>query len=101
MKIEMKKGDAYLTNGEEGAIEISPKNGTNFHLEELYKMLDCSLVQVLYLKNDIIMIIDEEGKFKESNIINLTASVLYNAQFGKLIDPVVGKAIVCQSKMFR
>lgn len=47
---------------------LSPKNGTNFSLEELYQLLECDCVESVMLVDGRIMLIDEEGKFsKERN----------------------------------
>ena len=83
-------------------VEIEPKNGTNFTLDELYKHLNCSLVEVINLNQDDIMIVDEEGKWASNNVINVNATVL--AQENRAIvfwDYVAGDAIVCNRKMIR
>lgn len=82
-------------------MEIEPKNGTDFKLDELYKHLNCSLVEVINLNQDDIMVVDEEGKYT-SNVVNVNATVL--AQENRAIvfwDYVAGDAIVCNRKMIR
>lgn len=104
---KMKKGEAVLIKeGRESVaeIEITPKNGKNFGLQELYDLLDCDLVQVVYLGDDApnnIMIVDEESKLKEGAQLNLLGSVYFNHQFGMLADQIVGKAIMCHTSMFK
>ena len=83
-------------------IEIEPKNGTDFKLDELYKHLNCSLVEVINLNQDDIMIVDEEGKWASNNVINVNATKC--AQENRAIifwDYIVGNAIVCNRKMIR
>ena len=83
-------------------MEIEPKNGTDFKLDELYEHLQCSLVEVINLNQDDIMVVDEEGKWASNNVINVNATVL--AQENRAIvfwDYVVGDAIVCNRKMIR
>lgn len=83
-------------------MEIEPKNGTNFTLDELYKHLQCSLVEVINLNQDDIMVVDEEGKWASNNVINVNATML--AQENRAIvfwDYVAGDAIVCNRKMIR
>ena len=82
-------------------MEIEPKNGTDFKLDELYKHLQCSLVEVVNLNQDDIMVVDAEGKWA-SNVVNVNATVL--AQENQAIvfwDYVAGDAIVCNRKMIR
>lgn len=83
-------------------MEIEPKNGTDFKLDELYKHLQCSLVDVINLNQDDIMVVDDEGKLKANNVINVNATML--AQENQAIifwDYIVGDAIVCNRKMVR
>ena len=93
---------ARLLKASGEVMEIEPKNGTNFTLDELYKHLQCSLVEVINLNQDDIMVVDEEGKWASNNVINVNATVL--AQENRAIvfwDYVVGDAIVCNRKMIR
>ena len=83
-------------------MEIEPKNGTDFKLDELYKHLNCSLVEVINLNQDDIMVVDEEGKLASNNVINVNATML--AQENQAItswDYIAGDAIVCNRKMVR
>ena len=83
-------------------MEIEPKNGTDFKLDELYKHLQCSLVEVINLNQDDIMVVDDEGKLKANNVINVNATML--AQENQAItswDYIAGDAIVCNRKMIR
>lgn len=83
-------------------MEIEPKNGTDFKLDELYKHLQCSLVEVINFNQDDIMVVDEEGKWASNNVINVNATML--AQENQAItswDYIVGNAIVCNRKMVK
>lgn len=93
---------AKLLKASGEVMEIEPKNGTDFKLDELYKHLNCSLVEVINLNQDDIMVVDEEGKWASNNVINVNATVL--AQKNQAIifwDYIVGDAIVCNRKMIR
>ena len=82
-------------------MEIEPKNGTDFKLDELYKHLQCSLVEVINLNQDDIMVVDDEGKWA-SKVINVNATKC--AQENQAIifwDYIVGDAIVCNRKMVK
>ncbi len=83
------------------AIEVKPEDGKHFHLKELYNMLQCDLVEVVYLDHESIMIVDEEGKFRHEPVVNVTATLL--ALEKNAIHPndvIVGHALVCDSSMF-
>lgn len=54
---------------------IDPKKG--FQLDELYKMLQCNLVEVVPLHDGRIMICDEESKLSDEPEINKEATRLY------------------------
>lgn len=97
---EIMKAKLLKVSGE--VMEIEPKNGTDFKPDELYKHLQCSLVEVININQDDIMVVDEEGKWASNNVINVNATVL--AQENRAIvfwDYVVGNAIVCNRKMIR
>ncbi len=42
--------------------DVTPKNGRNFHLAELYELLACDYVEVLQLADGRKMVLDEDGK---------------------------------------
>ena len=98
--IQEKLNEIIKGSGE--VMEIEPKNGTDFKLDELHEHLQCSLVEVINLNQDDIMVVDEEGKLASNNIINVNATVL--AQENQAItswDYIAGNAIVCNRKMIR
>jgi hypothetical protein len=77
------------------STEVQPKNGTNYSLEELYKMLGCEMVEVVYTQdNDTILICDEEGTFVENPRRNVQASNLAGCQ-------IVGNVLVCHTSRFQ
>ena len=93
---------AKLLKASGEVMEIEPNNGTDFKLDELYKHIQCSLVEVINLNQDDIMVVDGEGKWASNNVVNVNATVL--AQENRAIvfwDYVAGDAIVCNRKMIR
>ena len=93
---------AKLLKASGEVVEIEPKNGTDFKLDELYKHLNCSLIEVVNLNQDDIMIVDDEGKLTSNNVVNVNATKL--AQENQAIifwDYIAGDAIVCNRKMIR
>mgnify|MGYP001303404410 CR=1 FL=1 len=75
-----------------GKKDVDPKNGTDFKLKELYKLLNCDHIEIVETKfNDIIIVLDENGKLlgKPKNTI---ATFMY--KYGSS-DPIVGAALIC------
>lgn len=94
------KAKLLKANGE--VMEIEPKNGADFTLEELYEHLQCGLVEIIALNQDDIMVIDEEGKWVSNNVVNVNATKC--AQKNQAItswDYIAGDVIVCNRKMIR
>ena len=105
----------YLINGKGIPEELKPKSMQDgYTLEELYKKLHCDMIEVVYLTDEIIMIIDEEGALKDDREINIYASVMFNYkmfldgaidEFPKLengniifTNPIYGKVLVTNTK---
>jgi len=89
---------AFLIDLEGNKKPVEPANGSDFSLEELYRHLDCTIVEVVNTIDGRIMIIDEEGKLKTNSKVNVKATLLYSKGF---IENIVGKAIVCHPSMFK
>lgn len=105
---------AVLFSPKEPPRALTPSNGTDFKLTELYKLIECHLVELVHIDGvsemmgeEYIMIIDEEGKLRADvqDSFNLIPSILAFpngfANKGAVKDWVAGKAIVCRSSMFK
>lgn len=90
----------YKQNGDV-IKDIQPKNGKRFTLEELYEMLDCELVERLFIDGtEVIMIVDEEGKLKQKPQ-NIAATMVYHRrQRMNTWDWIAGDALVCRGDQF-
>ena len=81
---------------EDGTVEtVAPQNGRTFSLAEMYQLIGCSLVQVIYLADGRLMWLDEEGKFKEHSR-NEQATILLEQAGGGFGDYVAGNALICR-----
>lgn len=76
--------------------EVFPEDNNTFTLQELYKLLDCDMIQTLNLGNNKIMIVDEEGKLKRNQIFNEKATEM----LGYRHDFIVGKVLICPIQYF-
>ena len=84
------------SNGETKTVE--PKNGTDFKLEELQAIVG-GYIQVAYLRDDEIMVMDDEGKLKEKDL-NLQASLRYRRDVNPY-DSVVGDVLICKTNQVK
>ena len=82
---------------------VSPQNGRSFKLAELYQLLDCQTVDVIRLSPELILIIDDEGKFRNPAYLNLLATYLWyqHQPEARGQDSIVGRAILCRDKQFK
>lgn len=79
---------AYIVIAENGEITTVKKNKKDVDLCEVRKVIGCDTVEVVRLKERLVMLIDEDGKFKRSGV-NLVATALYS-------ECIVGNAVVMQ-----
>ena len=82
---------------------VSPTTGRSFKLAELYQLLDCRTVDVVRLSPELILIIDDEGKFRNPAYLNLVATYLWyqHQPAARGHDSIVGRAILCRDKQFK
>lgn len=78
---------------------VMPKNKKDFKLAEAQKLVE-GYIEVVHLTDEMIMIVNEEGKF--SKAVNAVATVIAH-QSGALYagDYICGNVVVCPSKMLR
>lgn len=93
---------ALLIKSDGSTQHVNPENGTDFELRQLHRLLECDMIEVIYLpKSREIMVIDEEGKFKSPCILNLLATALAVEKGFEFIpsDPgIVGHALICKDE---
>lgn len=90
-----KKAHVVMTSGVTLAVE--PKNGTDFSLEELQKIVG-GYIEVLRLGSEQIMVLNEEGKLYGLGV-NDKATVL--AVTAGYADIIVGDVLVCPKEMVK
>ena len=88
----------YKTTGE--VIEVSPKNGKTFELEELQAIVEhkvggvsCHYIEIINLHDGRLMVLNEEGKLIGAPMNN-KATDIFVQSFG-VFDIVVGNVLVC------
>ncbi len=68
-----------------------------FTLDSLYEALGCELIQVVNLKDDLILICDEEALLRAYPVMNMIATNMYREAYGTDEVGIIGKCIICQS----
>ena len=88
----------YKVNGEK--IEVSPQDGKKFTLAELYAMLDCNTVEVVFLRDGKIMIVDKDGKLTGRQANPWATRIFHTSKRMNIYDYIAGPALVCQLSEF-
>lgn len=117
-----KKGKAYIVKASGETVEVEPRNGTDFQLEELQEAVGgyIEIVQLgsrdtTHLREQIqgghvevtsrgrksVMVVNEEGKIKQLPV-NLLATRIFNSIHGFTNpDVIAGDALICDSFMVK
>lgn len=70
--------DAILYRADGTKEVVTPENGTDFKIEELYRHLNCDMVEEINTGDPaMLMIGDEEGRIKNGATLNLEATRIY------------------------
>jgi len=68
-----------------------------FTLDALYEALNCEMIEVVNLKDDMILICDEEALYKVYPVVNMIATKMYREAYGTDEVGIIGRCIICQS----
>lgn len=87
----------YRENGEK--IQAEPANGLKFSGEEVSGLLHSDSLEVIFLKDDMIMIIDKDAKLKRD--VNPWATRIFHTSLRmNIYECIRGDALVCKSSEF-
>lgn len=76
--------------------DVEPNNGTDFQLEELYRLLDVKMIEVVPLREtEQLMIIDEEGKLNDKPHNRVATAIAHFQSAIMPDDHIVGHALIC------
>jgi hypothetical protein len=90
----------YIAGKLEPGTIVKPINGTDFQLEELYKLLNVEVIEVVTLHKGMIIICDKEGTLKDEPNLNIPVTRLYQQHYGSDVA-IFGNAIICESREFK
>lgn len=76
--------------------DARPSNGCSFNLEECQQVVD-GYIEIVYLQPDMVMVINEEGKFtKEPNSVATMIARAHNAICPN--DYIAGNCLICKNE---
>ena len=93
MVVSNEKG--YILRAD-GSIKEYKFDGKTYDIQKIKDLCNCDYIELVYLPNDIIMIVDEEGLLK-SKPYNFVASIIYQAAYDDKSLGIVGDAILCHT----
>lgn len=88
---------AYKITTEGEITEISPSNGEAFHLHEIQAHVE-GYIEIVYLTDDRIMVVNEEGKFGKAYNDFATEVCNLHKAIGRG-DFICGNAVICPTAM--
>ena len=80
------------TSGE--TIEVSPRNGTDFQLDELQEFVE-GYIEIVYLDNGQLMVVNEEGKLEGLPYNPIATEMVVSMCKYLSGDVIVGNVLVC------
>lgn len=84
---------AVLFDPEKGFTEVEIiKSEEGNYLKPIYSLLDCSMIEGLYVVDDLYAFVDEEGLYKQNNKVSM---VFYDK--GQIVSQIVGKVLFVNS----
>lgn len=90
---------AILIKSDATTAGVFPANGADFKLKELQGFVG-GLIEIVYLTDDVIMVINEEGK--DALPLNMMATVMAKVQSAIFpSDYICGDVLMCPSEMVK
>lgn len=90
---------AILIKSDATTAGVFPANGADFKLKELQGFVG-GLIEIVYLTDDVIMVINEEGN--DALPLNMMATVMAKAQCAIFPgDYICGDVLMCPSEMVK
>jgi hypothetical protein len=93
MNDQLRAGKSFVIKPNNDVYEYKGE----FTLDSLYEILDCEMIEVVNLKDDLILICDEEALYKVYPVVNMIATKMYQEACGSTEVGIIGRCIICQS----
>ena len=73
----------------------STRADKTYDFKAMKDKIGCQFGELVYLSNEVIMVLDEEGKLTDKEI-NLFATALYQEKF-RVNDAIMGDVVICHT----
>jgi hypothetical protein len=93
MNDQLRAGHSFVIKPNNDVYEYKGE----FTLDSLYEALDCEMIEVVNLKDDLILICDEEALYTAYPVVNMIATNMYREACGSNEVGIIGRCIICQS----
>ena len=93
MNEQISSGKSFVINTNSDVYEYKGE----FTLDALYQALDCETIEVVNLKDNLILICDEEALFRTYPVVNTIATNMYREAYNTNEVGIIGMCIICQS----
>jgi hypothetical protein len=90
---QIKSGKSFVIKPNDDIYEYKGE----FTLDALYETLNCEMIEVVNLKDDLILICDEEALYTAYPVMNMIATKMYREASGSDEVGIIGRCIICQS----
>ena len=93
MNDQLRAGKSFVIKPNHDVYEYKGE----FTLDSLYEALDCEMIEIVNLKDGLILICDEEALYKAYPVVNMIATNMYREAYNTNQVGIIGKCIICQS----
>jgi hypothetical protein len=90
---QIKSGKSFVIKPNDDIYEYKGE----FTLDALYETLNCQMIEVVNLEDDLILICDEEALYTAYPVVNMIATNMYREASGSSEVGIIGRCIICQS----
>jgi len=90
---QIKSGKSFVIKPNDDIYEYKGE----FTLDALYETLNCQMIEVVNLEDDLILICDEEALYTAYPVMNMIATKMYREASGSDEVGIIGRCIICQS----
>lgn len=99
MAIKGQDNTGWILETDGSKREVQPSNGSAFTMEEVYKLIGAETIEARYCSEDMMILMDEDGK-RKGQPINYQATLLLESILSKH-DFVVGPVLYCSKELFK
>lgn len=102
-QVKSNKGFIIKTNGDVAPFNPTVEDNGNmvYDLNAVRSACNFDYVEIARLRDDIILLCDEEGLCKANPVVNTTATKLFQNAIGSERVGIIGDCVICHTKAVR